>query len=119
MQASMSDEPRIPGLLPYREDGYKSDDPEPWERPWNGERAPHTGVNLMGSGYLFNPRPQPVKQIPGYKPSVQDVAEALYLVEYEQRRYDLASRALRKIYTARAELFLDTLAAILDERESS
>lgn len=47
----------IPGPLPEREDGYVTKDPEPWER-FDGTRAPHTGVNLYGSGYQFNPRPE-------------------------------------------------------------
>lgn len=45
----------IPGPLPEREDNYITDDPEPWER-FDGQRIAHTGVNLYGSGYRFNPR---------------------------------------------------------------
>lgn len=31
-------------------------DPEPWLRPFSGERAPDTGINLHGSGYVWRPR---------------------------------------------------------------
>ena len=48
----------IPGPLPEREDKYKSNDPEPWVRPFSGERAAHDGSNLHGSGYIFAPRPE-------------------------------------------------------------
>lgn len=46
----------IPGALPERADNYVTDDPEPWLRPFSGERAAHTGVNLYGSGYVFAAR---------------------------------------------------------------
>ncbi len=47
----------IPGPLPYREDGYVTHDPFPWER-FDGTRVSHTGRNLYGSGYVFKPRPR-------------------------------------------------------------
>lgn len=45
----------IPGPLPKRDDNYVTADPFPWKR-FDGMRAKHTGVNLYGSGYLFEPR---------------------------------------------------------------
>lgn len=52
------DDTLVPGPLPPRADNYVTTDPEPWERPWNGERTAHTGANLYGSGYVFKPRPE-------------------------------------------------------------
>lgn len=55
MLGNLNEFPMIPGPLPERPDNYVTNDPEPWER-FDGSRTAHTGTNLYGSGYRFNPR---------------------------------------------------------------
>lgn len=74
---------QIPGPLPPREDNYETDDPEPWER-FDGKRTAHTGVNLYGSGFRFNPRPEVPQVVDRHAPKVQTHGKYTFTVYDDQ-----------------------------------